>query len=74
VRNIHFRVKKIGWLILIVCLAGTTLFSSIACQPVQPAYNHDVLNLYGAGPAKHDPSIYADTVSHSYVMQVFSGL
>jgi oligopeptide transport system substrate-binding protein len=74
VRNIHFRVKKIGWLILIVCLAGTTLFSSIACQPVQTIYDHDVLNLYGAGPATLDPAISADTVSHSYVMQVFSGL
>ena len=73
-RNIHFRANKIGWLILIVCLVGTTLFSSIACQPVQPTYSHDVLNLYGASPATLDPAISADTVSHSYVMQVFSGL
>jgi oligopeptide transport system substrate-binding protein len=74
VRNIQFRANKIGWLILIVCLVGTTLFSSIACQPVQTTYSHDVLNLYGTGPATLDPAISADTVSHSYVMQVFSGL
>ena len=81
-RNIHFRKKekrmvakmKNEWRILIVCLAVTMLFSSIACQPVQPAYSHDELNLYGESPATLDPAISADTVSHSYVMQVFSGL
>jgi len=67
--------KKNEWRILIFCLACITLFSSISCQPAQTILNDDgVIDLFGTSPATLDPAISADTVSHSYVMQLFSGL
>ncbi len=66
--------NKNEWRIITICLVAVMLLSSIACQPVQTTYNDETLNLYGEGPATLDPAISADTVSHSYIMQVFSGL
>jgi oligopeptide transport system substrate-binding protein len=44
---------------------------STACQP---SSGQGVLNLWDTGPLTLDPAISADTSSHLYVMQIFSGL
>jgi oligopeptide transport system substrate-binding protein len=43
----------------------------IACQLFSP---QGVLNLWDTGPLTLDPAISADMSSHTYVMQIFSGL
>ncbi len=46
--------------------------SSIACWPW--SNGQDTLRLWDVGPITLDPAISADMSSHTYVMQVFSGL
>jgi oligopeptide transport system substrate-binding protein len=65
-------VKRIWHLALLSLLVAALLFlPSIACQP---SSGQGVLNLWDTGPLTLDPAISADMSSHTYVMQIFSGL
>jgi len=44
-----------------------------ACQPKAPTTTAD-LNLWDTGPITLDPAISGEMASHSYIMQIFSGL
>lgn len=50
-----------------------TIFLASACQPKAPA-TAAVLNLWDTGPITLDPAISGEMSSHSYIMQIFSGL
>jgi oligopeptide transport system substrate-binding protein len=66
-------VKKRSWRLplLSVLLVALLVSPSIACQLFSP---QGVLNLWDTGPLTLDPAISADMSSHTYVMQIFSGL
>jgi oligopeptide transport system substrate-binding protein len=65
-------VKRIWQLALLSLFLVALLVSpSTACQP---AGGQGVLNLWDTGPLTLDPAISADMSSHTYVMQIFSGL
>jgi oligopeptide transport system substrate-binding protein len=58
----------------IIC--ALLLLPSIGCHfevGVSPS-NQSVLNLWDIGPITLDPAISSEMTSHSYVMQIFSGL
>lgn len=66
-------MKRIWHLALLALLLSALLIlPSTACQP-SPS-GQDVLNLWDTGPLTLDPAISADMSSHTYVMQIFSGL
>ncbi|MCX6009642.1 MAG: peptide ABC transporter substrate-binding protein [Chloroflexi bacterium] len=49
----------------------------IKCQPGEtptPTHEKGVLNLWDTGPITLDPAISSEMTSHTYVMQIFSGL
>jgi oligopeptide transport system substrate-binding protein len=65
-------VKKIWQLALLsLFLVALLVLPSTACQP---SSGQSVLNLWDTGPLTLDPAISADMSSHTYVMQIFSGL
>jgi oligopeptide transport system substrate-binding protein len=57
---------------LSVLLVVLFVSSSIACWPWSDG--QDTLRLWDVGPITLDPAISADMSSHTYVMQIFSGL
>jgi oligopeptide transport system substrate-binding protein len=61
--------------LLSLLLIALLILPSTACQPEQlfPA-GEGILRLWDTGPITLDPAISADTSSHTYVMQIFSGL
>ena len=65
-------MKRI-WQLALLCLLVSALLSlpSTACLPFS---GQGVLNLWDTGPLTLDPAISADMSSHTYVMQIFSGL
>jgi oligopeptide transport system substrate-binding protein len=65
-------MKRI-WQLALLCLLVFALLSlpSTACLPFS---GQGVLNLWDTGPLTLDPAISADMSSHTYVMQIFSGL
>jgi oligopeptide transport system substrate-binding protein len=65
-------MKRI-WQRALLCLLVSALLSlpSTACLPFS---GQGVLNLWDTGPLTLDPAISADMSSHTYVMQIFSGL
>jgi len=66
-------VKRIWQLALLsLLLSALLVLPSTACQPEQGG--EDILRLWDVGPITLDPAISADTFSHTYVMQIFSGL
>lgn len=56
----------------LICLLLTLPLA--ACQPGESSSNQDVLNLWDAGPITLDPAISGEMTSHTYIMQIFSGL
>jgi len=65
-------VKRIWNLALLsLLLAALFVSPSIACWPFS---DQDTLRLWDVGPVTLDPAISADMSSHTYVMQIFSGL
>jgi oligopeptide transport system substrate-binding protein len=65
-------VKKIWQLALLsLFLVALLVLPSTARQP---SSGQSVLNLWDTGPLTLDPAISADMSSHTYVMQIFSGL
>jgi oligopeptide transport system substrate-binding protein len=66
-------VKRIWHLALLFLLVAALLFlPSTACQP--SSSGQGILNLWDTGPLTLDSAISADISSHTYVMQIFSGL
>jgi len=65
---------KTSWRLasLSVLLTAFLVSSSIACWPW--SNSQDTLRLWDIGPITLDPAISADMSSHTYVMQIFSGL
>jgi oligopeptide transport system substrate-binding protein len=65
-------VKRI-WRFALLCLllAALSVSPSIACLPFG---SQGDLTLWDTGPITLDPAISADMSSHTYVMQIFSGL
>jgi len=65
-------MKRI-WQLALLCLLVSALLSlpSTACLPFS---GQGVLRLWDTGPLTLDPAISADMSSHTYVMQIFSGL
>ena len=57
--------------LLSLILAALFVSPSIACWPFS---DQDTLRLWDVGPVTLDPAISADMSSHTYVMQIFSGL
>ena len=65
-------MNRIWHLALLSLLLAALLASpSIACWPFS---DQDTLRLWDVGPVTLDPAISADMSSHTYVMQIFSGL
>jgi oligopeptide transport system substrate-binding protein len=65
-------VNRIWHLALLsLLLAALFVSPSIACWPFS---DQDTLRLWDVGPVTLDPAISADMSSHTYVMQIFSGL
>jgi oligopeptide transport system substrate-binding protein len=65
-------VKSIWHFALLCLLLSALLVSpSVACQS---SSGQGILNLWDTGPLTLDPAISADISSHTYVMQIFSGL
>lgn len=58
--------------LLSLFLVALLVSPSIACWPWSGA--EDTLRLWDVGPVTLDPAISADASSHTYVMQIFSGL
>jgi oligopeptide transport system substrate-binding protein len=65
-------MKRI-WQLALLCLLVFALLSLplTACLPFS---GQGVLNLWDTGPLTLDPAISADMSSHTYIMQIFSGL
>ncbi len=72
--------KKSLHLSMIIFLLCAVLASLVACQPKivsPPAFPppaEGVLNLWDIGPITLDPAISSEMTSHSYILQIFSGL
>ena len=58
--------------LLSILLVVLLVSSSIGCWPW--SNGQDILRLWDIGPITLDPAISADMSSHTYVMQIFSGL
>ena len=75
-------MKRITYKLLSVVLIASLLvfyLPNAVCQPTQkppltPAAEGGVLNLYDIDPLTLDPAISSEMTSHSYIMQLFSGL
>jgi len=70
-------MKRILYTLLSVVLICNLLI--VGCQPSQPPLptfttEETVLNLYNIDPYTLDPALSSEMTSHSYVMQLFSGL
>ena len=61
-------MKKILYIFLSAILLSSLL---VGCQSEQ---EEQVLNLYGIDPLTLDPAVSGEMTSHSYIMQLFSGL
>jgi len=70
-------MKRILYTLISVVLVCNLLI--VGCQPAQqplptPTTEEAVLNLYNIDPYTLDPALSGEMTSHSYVMQLFSGL
>ena len=65
--------ERIWHLILLSFLICALFLPQAGCVSFPPA-TEDVLNLWDTGPITLDPAISSEMSSHSYVMQIFSGL
>ena len=67
------RIRQLTLLALLV--SALLLLPSTGCRPEQlPPSGQGVLNLWDTGPMTLDPAISTDLSSHTYIMQIFSGL
>jgi len=70
-------MKRIIYILFSLVLICSLL--TISCQPVQkppptPTTGETVLNLYDIDPLTLDPATSGEMTSHSYILQLFSGL
>ncbi len=66
------RIWQFVLLPLLIC--ALLLLPSVGCQPWELSSGQDILNLWDIGPITLDPAISSEMTSHTYVMQIFSGL
>ncbi|MFB0557258.1 MAG: ABC transporter substrate-binding protein, partial [Dehalococcoidia bacterium] len=66
------RIWQFVLLPLLICVL--LLLRSVGCQPWGLFSGQDILNLWDIGPITLDPAISSEMTSHTYVMQIFSGL
>src|SRR4030043_345417 len=66
-------MKKVQQIVIIFVsvFAIATLFLATGCPLTQA---QEALNLSDLGPITLDPAVSSDSSSHTYIMQVFSGL
>ncbi len=64
---------SITFLIMLICALSVFLTIS-GCKPHETQQKVKVLNLWDTGPITLDPAISSEMASHTYVMQIFSGL
>ena len=68
-------MKRTGQFILLpLIICALLLLPSTSCQLGHPTSSLGVLNLWDVGPVTLDPAISNEMTSHSYIMQIFSGL
>ena len=68
-------MKRTRQLIVATLLICALLLLPLAgCQLGGSLSNHNVINLWDTGPMTLDPAISSEMTSHTYVMQIFSGL
>ena len=70
-------MKRIAYTFLLILLVCNLLI--VGCQPAQqplptPTAEETVLNLYNIDPYTLDPALSGEMTSHSYILQLFSGL
>jgi len=63
-----------GFIAGLVVLSASCLSWSDTQQTPAHIPDTDTLRLYGVGPTNLDPALSQETTSHTYVMQIFSGL
>ena len=66
------RIWQFISLSLIIC--ALLFLPSTGCQSGELSSSQGVLNLWDIGPITLDPAISSEMTSHTYVMQIFSGL
>ena len=66
------RIWQFVFLPLLIC--ALLLLPSVGCQPWGLSYSQGILNLWDIDPITLDPAISSEMTSHTYVMQIFSGL
>jgi oligopeptide transport system substrate-binding protein len=67
-------MRKIWQFLLPLFVCVLLLLPSFTCQFGELPPGNGVLNLYGANPITLDPAISGEATSHTYIMQIFSGL
>ena len=68
-------MKKVWQFTLVALFICAVLFLPLAaCQPGQSSAGQDVLELWDIGPITLNPAISSEMTSHTYIMQIFSGL
>jgi len=68
-------MKRIWQFIPLTLLICTLVLLPLSgCQLGQLPSDQNVLNLWGTDPVTLDPAISGEMTSHSYIMQIFSGL
>jgi len=64
--------------VVLVCSLLVFFLPTAVCQPRQEVLpitvTEEVLNLYGTDPLTLDPAVSGEMTSHSYIVQLFSGL
>jgi len=68
----HAHSKKIWSIVLLSIILVCFLLPLTGCFPWWGG--EDILRLWDSGPITLDPAISADTSSHTYIVQIFSGL
>ncbi|MDD4635680.1 MAG: ABC transporter substrate-binding protein, partial [Dehalococcoidales bacterium] len=66
-------MKRLLSFLIVVMMLGVGL-SCASCNCEGPGSGERALNLYGVDPYTLDPALSGDSISHQYIMQIFSGL
>lgn len=68
-------MKRIWQLIALpLFIYALLLLPLVGCQPGGSSSGEGTLNIYGDTPATLDPAISGEMTSHTYIIQIFSGL
>jgi len=74
-KGICSRMKRIWQFVLLPFLICALLvLPSVGCQHEGVSFSEGTLNLWGTDPITLDPATSSEMTSHSYIMQIFTGL